>query len=419
MEKEQLMEIVRKAMQGDKLAFEELSKEKGRSIVYMAAKLMGNYHDGEDVAQEVIIRIYKNITKLQNPLAFNSWMYQIVMRECTKARRKTKIKEGVTMEQYFDQLDETRRDFLPYEYAEDTEKRTALSEIVDELPYKCKACILLFYYEGLTYAEIATALEISEKDVANTLLRAKKLIKKMLEKKSDARTLLKGSYAMVPLPVLTQVFQTEAGAIPMASVQGVVKAAAGKLTIAAASQGSAAATATGVSTSVKAILAIAASTVVATAGITGYISAQQEQNNRPIMAVTETAPPLSSALGIQSAPQQTVAEAEEGLDIQTLEDMIGIENANLLRNYTANGVGKQEFIEFVEKIGIQFQQKDENLDTKTTYSLYTITKKNKLLMIVEKAEANSETVGIAYKFTNADERIPTHGEIPKRYVKWQ
>ena len=112
-------------------------------------------------------------------------------------------------------------EFLPDDYMEDIEKREALLKIVDELPPVPRQCILLYYYGGLSYKEIAAVMDTNTKQVDYNLFRAKNLIRKALEKDEETKRLL--IYVLVPFPLLTWLFHQDADLhIPSDTVQDLV-----------------------------------------------------------------------------------------------------------------------------------------------------------------------------------------------------
>lgn len=208
MEKHMFFELVKKAQRGDQEAFAALCKEKSRDVLYFATSLMGNIHDGEDAAQEIFIQLQKNIKQLKNPELFHVWFHKIMIRTCSHLRNKRmKTKNNVTIEDYENITREENRNFLPAEFVEDAEKKAYLLAVIRELPSRYRTCVLLYYYEEMSYAEIAETMGISTKAVENSLRRAKQTIKKKLAAKFDSSLLMGG---FLPVPVLGQVLSSDA-----------------------------------------------------------------------------------------------------------------------------------------------------------------------------------------------------------------
>lgn len=179
----ELDKTIERAIEGNPEAFEELCNVKGRSILYLCIKSMGNVHDGEDAAQEVFIRIQNKIFSLKSPFAFDRWVYLIIQSTCNNLRRKNmRSNESLPIEDYEEVILNKDIDSIPQEFVEDDEKRQSLLKIIDEMPYNMRMCVILFYYEELPQAEIAKILSITVPTVKTFLYRAKARIKKSVTK---------------------------------------------------------------------------------------------------------------------------------------------------------------------------------------------------------------------------------------------
>ena len=185
-QQEKLIQLAAKAQQGNSGAFDELCREKGQSILYICIQTMGNLHDGEDAAQEVFIRMQKGIHSLQEPKAFSSWLHRLIINTCRDmGRKRMKDKYNTSIEEMGDVFIDENEAFIPQEYLEVEEKKNKLFDVIDNLPKNYRLSIVLFYFEGLSYAEIADAMDVDEKAVSNYLYRAKEAIRKAIEKEED------------------------------------------------------------------------------------------------------------------------------------------------------------------------------------------------------------------------------------------
>lgn len=195
MKHEELNLIVQRAMDGDKAALEKLFNIKGRGIFYLCIQHMGNAHDAEDAAQEVFIKIQKNISQLQAPQAFTIWLQKLIFTTCSNLRRKGMKKEyEASLDEFSNLLLDDEFNYIPQNYIEQDEKRAKVMEIVNQLPKNQRACIVLFYFENLTYNDISEVLNIPPATVSTNLQRAKKKIKEDITKYDP------GAYAEERLP---------------------------------------------------------------------------------------------------------------------------------------------------------------------------------------------------------------------------
>lgn len=179
MEDKRLLKLIKKARFGDKEAFGELVKEKGRKILFISTNLMGNSQDGEDAAQEAVLTLAQKIATLKKAELFDAWMYRIIFNVCMdeKRKKKRKLDDSAEMDIAIATVAENNAEVLPEEKLEQKASREAIMAALNELPERYRICILLYYYEDKSYAEIANVLQVSEQVVANTLNRAKEKLR--------------------------------------------------------------------------------------------------------------------------------------------------------------------------------------------------------------------------------------------------
>jgi RNA polymerase sigma factor (sigma-70 family) len=205
--KEDLQRLIERAISGDESAFEQLYTLEAERILFHAYSILGDYHEAENAAQEVVIIMYNNIRRLRTIFAFSSWMQRIITNVCHSMRRGKKNDfSHYNLDDYGDVLAEEDKDFLPHEYAEVREQRERLKKLIDRLPENQKRCILMYYYDDMTYNEIAYAMDTTTSTVSTNLLKAKKRIKREMERSIATESgKEQGGMKSTSLPVITQV----------------------------------------------------------------------------------------------------------------------------------------------------------------------------------------------------------------------
>lgn len=182
MDKHQLTNLVIRAQQGDISAQEEIIREKTSHIQYMALKLVGNFHDAEDVAQEAIINIHKNLRSLKDPSAFSTWIYRIVYNASMNKLNKDKnTKQEMDIDTFTDIAEEKREEFIPHEIIESEDTKALLRRLINELPEKRKKSLILYYFKDMSYEEIAQEMDISINTVSTNIMRAKQSLEKAIK----------------------------------------------------------------------------------------------------------------------------------------------------------------------------------------------------------------------------------------------
>ncbi|MDR0885454.1 MAG: sigma-70 family RNA polymerase sigma factor [Clostridiales Family XIII bacterium] len=181
----EIFALVDQAIAGDSEAFDKLYHLKAREILFHTAQLLNSQADVEDVAQDVVLLMYQNIGKLKSSFAFNSWMYQIIRNVSFNHNRKHRHATKNEHEEAFDVIEETNRDYLPETSVAHKDRNNLIFKAIMNLPLKQRESIVMYYYDELSYKEIAAAMKISINTVSTNILKGKKTLKKILEKYSD------------------------------------------------------------------------------------------------------------------------------------------------------------------------------------------------------------------------------------------
>ncbi len=163
------------ARSGDALAFAQLLELKYDLIFRMAWRWSGNREDGEDIAQDVCIRLGKVIGSWRADSAFDTWLHQLVLnaaRDHLRRRsRQTRLSEAVKVHLLMEEA-ETMPNDNPTE---------ALWDAVRQLPPKQCDAVLLVHGEGLSHALAAAAMQCSESTVSWHIHEARKRLKDILK----------------------------------------------------------------------------------------------------------------------------------------------------------------------------------------------------------------------------------------------
>lgn len=168
---EQLMSRVAK---GDLDAFNELVRRHQRTAWRIAHRFLGDATEAEDVAQEAFFRILDAAPRYKPTAAFSTYLYRVVARLCIdNAKKKRPV--------FTDSLPETI-DSSPDPAAALVQKDrdVLIRKVLDALPSRQRMVVILKYYEGLSYVEIARAMGTTVKAVERLLGRARKTLQSSL-----------------------------------------------------------------------------------------------------------------------------------------------------------------------------------------------------------------------------------------------
>lgn len=150
---------------GDAKVFEEIYRRFGERMKSVAWSHLGNVSDAEDAVQETFLKIHRAAGTFTGEASFSTWAYRILVNTCYDVlrRRKRRVEETNiedTVERTAPNVDDT--------------KRIALRRMLDELPEQRRAVFTLFEIDGLSHAEIAEILGISEGNSKWILFATKK-----------------------------------------------------------------------------------------------------------------------------------------------------------------------------------------------------------------------------------------------------
>ena len=175
--------VVERAVKGEKEALHLLCETIANDVLLRAIFVSGNNPDAEDIAQEALMRICRNIQKLQDPKAFRSWLSRIVINEARRHfRRNSRHGAVLSIDEYKESIAEERNEALPYENAEKQERIKSVMEVIRILPTKQREAVLLHYYDGLNVTEVAVIMGTSKANISQNLTLARKKLKNELEK---------------------------------------------------------------------------------------------------------------------------------------------------------------------------------------------------------------------------------------------
>jgi RNA polymerase sigma-70 factor (ECF subfamily) len=158
--------LVGKARAGDMDAYEVLVRRHRDRIYRIALRMLGDRHDAEDIAQDVVIQVWTALAGFTGASSFTTWLYRIVVNRCLNQIRRSRSTRPV--------LD---GDPPPVAGAEDMviarQRARAVMEAIAALPPDQRAVVVLHHLEGLSYREVAAVVNISEDAVRGRLHRAR------------------------------------------------------------------------------------------------------------------------------------------------------------------------------------------------------------------------------------------------------
>ena len=166
------MSDLERAINGDEEAFSRIIIQNKEAMYKTAIVILRNEDDAYDALQDALIKMYRNIQKLENLEAFKSWSRRIIVNSCYDIINKNKkiIDINTKLTNIYE---ETRED--AYECEDETVK------ILDRLEPDLRLTATLYYYNELTVKEISGIINIPEGTVKSRLSRAREKLYEILK----------------------------------------------------------------------------------------------------------------------------------------------------------------------------------------------------------------------------------------------
>lgn len=172
-------ELVRRALDGDQAAFEDLVRRKTTKVYALSCRVAGNSEDARDVAQLVFIKLWENLSRYDASYAFDTWLYRIVTNvgiDFLRARqtRDNAVNSNLRLVKTATEAEQTSR-------LQNHEVERIFESVSDVLSPTQKAVFVMREIEDIPSSEISKALGCRESTVRNHLFNARKLMKKQLK----------------------------------------------------------------------------------------------------------------------------------------------------------------------------------------------------------------------------------------------
>ena len=210
-----IKELVLSAKNGNKKAFDKLYKLTSNDVWFTCVSLLKDEENAKDIMQETYITAFLKLDTLKDEEKFCGWLTAIATNKC-KNKLKGKVEYQIDDEVLITEA-ETDELMLPEEYINKAEKRKVLLQIIeDTLSFNQYQVVLMFYFNELSIAEIAQALEISEGTVKSRLNSSRAKMKTAIEdyeNKSGDKL-----HGVVVVPFFTTIFKEEAKSLAVPNI---------------------------------------------------------------------------------------------------------------------------------------------------------------------------------------------------------
>lgn len=179
-------ELVEKIKKGDIDAYEEIIKKYENKVCGIIYHMIKNQNDVEDLAQEVFIKVYKNLSKFKGDSSLYTWIYKITVNLCLDEVKKRKniiyLDEKLEVEDGELERELPSSDKTQVELYEEKELKEKLHKCIGKLPEKQRVMIVLRDIKGFSYEEISEITSVKLGTVKSQINRARLKLKELLDK---------------------------------------------------------------------------------------------------------------------------------------------------------------------------------------------------------------------------------------------
>ena len=178
MDKYSDFDLIGLSVEGDECAFEELVQRHYLQVYQFSFKWCRCKEDAEEITQEVFIKLTRKLKTFNHKSSFSTWLFRITIntaKDYSKKRSTRKLYESAFGdEQTIDN---------PESLNKDTGKADRMYSLIDELPEKQKAALMLVIAEGLSHGEAAKILKCREKTISWRIHQARNRLKAAFSKR--------------------------------------------------------------------------------------------------------------------------------------------------------------------------------------------------------------------------------------------
>jgi RNA polymerase sigma-70 factor (ECF subfamily) len=179
-------QLVERVQAGDKAAFDLLVRKYQHRVLKLVSRFVSDAAEAEDVAQEAFLKAYRALASFRGDSAFYTWLYRIAINTAKNAlvsnrRRPVDFDLDLQDPEQYDRHARLKEGDTPEGVLLTEEIRSVVEKAMEQLPEDLRTAIVLRELEGLSYEEIAEAMDCPVGTVRSRIFRAHEAIDKKLK----------------------------------------------------------------------------------------------------------------------------------------------------------------------------------------------------------------------------------------------
>jgi RNA polymerase sigma-70 factor (ECF subfamily) len=202
-------ELLTKLQTGDEHALDELAATYGSKIFQLAFRYLNNREDAEEVAQDVLYKVHRNISTFRGDAALSSWIYRITFNAAMSRLRTARYQRNQEEDRQATALNREAADDLtpvrnePADWSEMADERILRSQMrrrlfgaILALPAIYRAPVMLRDIQGMSTEEASALLRVKDQTLKSRLHRGRLILRKQLADFAGGLTLHRPIYGV-------------------------------------------------------------------------------------------------------------------------------------------------------------------------------------------------------------------------------